>query len=337
MEAAVNEKMFDTQHRLVPAEPGDHSRVWGVNSPVPLPAFGGKVSESAADQSSCRTPQPVKTEKCAQSGAFLATSDYDASLTAPGEQNVDVVPGSKKKMSQVGAGARASGKPSRLWFADCTFEDKVSEELAENMDRYADSYELERGFKRRSSRLRQGGPKASAFFPVTPSRCAAPAWMLYMTFQDKRAARRVAAQFSRMCGSFPDAPELRGGLFGSRFAPQYAARAQALSQLFAFAWLSHSTSLDRKEMETDVLTSPLSVRQKRMLQGSVSRKSYEAPQSFVPREYNPVIGSVVGALVFAGIVNVKDEHASKLRRCFRGTAPGAVESHFVSPSDCFEW
>ena len=36
-------------------------------------------------------------DKRAQSGAFLAMFDYDASLTALGAQKVDVVPGKKKE------------------------------------------------------------------------------------------------------------------------------------------------------------------------------------------------------------------------------------------------
>ena len=46
---------------------------------------------------------------------------------------------------------------------------------------------------------------------------------------------------------------------------------------------------------------------------------------------------VVGTLVFVVIVNVKDGRASKLRLRIRGAAPGAGESRFAFPSDCFAW
>ena len=105
-------------------------------------------------------------------GARLAISDHDASLTAPGSQKADVVPGSKKKMSHV----EANGKLFNLWCADCTFEDEASEELVENAERRAGSYELEYGLKRPLSRLRPEGPRASAFFLNFPSRCASPVW-----------------------------------------------------------------------------------------------------------------------------------------------------------------
>ena len=95
---------------------------------------------------------------------------------------MDVAPGSKKKMSQVKANARALGKLSTLRFADCAFEDKASEELAEAAMRYAGSYESAHGFKWPSSRLRQVGRRVSAFFPDTPSSFPGPAWMLYKRF-----------------------------------------------------------------------------------------------------------------------------------------------------------
>ena len=88
-------------------------------------------------------------------------------------------------------------------------------------------------------------------------------------------------------------------------------------------------------MVANVLTSPLPVRQKQMTQGSVSNKSYEAPQSYVPREYNFAMDSVVGAAAFAEIANVKDGRVPKLRTHMRGAEPGVGESRFVFPSDCF--
>ena len=78
MVAAVHEKMFEEQHGIAPAQPGDRRRVWGVISSAFSPAIGSKVSESAAEQSGYCMPQPVKKGKCAQSGAFLAMSSYDA-------------------------------------------------------------------------------------------------------------------------------------------------------------------------------------------------------------------------------------------------------------------
>ena len=73
-----------------------------------------------------------------------------------------------------------------------------------------------------------------------------------------------------------------------------------------------------------------------MVQGSAAYPSYEVSGSFAPWEYNTVWDNVVGALVRAVIVNVRDGRAPKWRLRMHGTAPGAGESLFVFPSDCFE-
>ena len=267
-------------------------------------------------------------------GAWLIMSYYDASLTAPGVQNEEVDPGAPVQLAQVEDGALVLGTLFQSSSAGCSFEEKASEELVDHMRRYARSYELEHGCKRSPSRLRQWGPRATAFFAYTPSCCASSAWMLYKLFQDKWAVRYSAAQPSRMFGVSPYAPELRETVYGS-FAFRFAARAQALLQLLVYMWLSLMVSLKKKVAATDFLASSLAVRQRRMIQGSVSSGPYESLQSFGPRGYNSVLDSVAGALARALIANVKDPRASKLRRCLGGTALGAGGSHFVFPSDCF--
>ena len=150
-------------------------------------------------------------------------------------------------------------------------------------------------------------------------------------------AKHLAAHSFRLCGLFPDAPELRGSLYGSGFAFQYAGRAQALPKmLLRLCWL-FTAFLGSMAMVTNVLTSALSVCRKGAFQGSVSGGSYEAPQSFAPREYDSVLGDVVGMSASAWIVNVKDGRALPLCSRIGRAAPGAGESRFVFPSDCFEW
>ena len=92
------------------------------------------------------------------------------------------MPGGKKKTSRLEANAAAPGELFKLRFPGRAFEDKASEELADNMTGSSDSHELELGFKRPSSRLRQGGPEVSALFPDSLSRCAAPARLPYKMF-----------------------------------------------------------------------------------------------------------------------------------------------------------
>ena len=168
-------------------------------------------------------------------------------------------PGYQKKMSRVAASAAAFGKLFQLRFGDCAFYGKAFGESAENMERRKDSYELEHGFKRSSSRLRQGGPGASVFFPDTPSCCVDPAWMLYEMFQDKWIVRHIAPRSSRMYEAPPDEPELRGSPRGSGFALQNAARARASLQLLVFMWSLPTAPPGNKVMVTNKLTSSRSV------------------------------------------------------------------------------
>ena len=150
-------------------------------------------------------------------------------------------------------------------------------------------------------------------------------------------ARNLAAQSFWMYGPFPCTPELRGGLFCSGFAFQYAARAQAWFQILVFARLLPTASLENKVVVTNVLTSSLSLCRNQVTLWSASRAAYEAPQSFAPCAYNSVMDNVAGSSAFAGIANVKDEHASMSRLRTGGAAPSAGESHFGFQSNCFEW
>ena len=68
-------------------------------------------------------------------------------------------------------------------------------------------------------------------FPDVPKCCAFLAWLLYKLFQERWAARCLAAQYLRTYGSFPYAPSLRGSLYGSGFAPQLAARARPVTDI----------------------------------------------------------------------------------------------------------
>ena len=80
----VDAKAFDVQHALVPVQPDDQSRVWGVNSFAVLPMFGRAFSEDAAQQSGFRMPAASFQEKGNHSGLWLAVVDPDAAVTVPG-------------------------------------------------------------------------------------------------------------------------------------------------------------------------------------------------------------------------------------------------------------
>ena len=108
-----------------------------------------------------------------------------------------------------------------------------------------------------------------------------------MLFQDKWAAKHLAAQSFRMHGVPPGAPELRGNLYGS-FAFRYVARAQALFPLLVYMRLLPTVSPKNRATATDV-----SARRKQMAQGSAPSGTYETPQSFGPRGRNS-IGTLTG-------------------------------------------
>ena len=116
---------------------GVQDRAWGVNPRVRWPASGGKPSQAAAGQPGYRKSQSVKKGVRARSGARLAKSYRDASLTAPGAQNVYGGPGNTGQLPQVEAEAVALGKLFHSSFGDCTFDDKASRELVGNMMRHA--------------------------------------------------------------------------------------------------------------------------------------------------------------------------------------------------------
>ena len=172
---------------------------------------------------------------------------------------------------------------------------------------------------------------APAFFADALSRCSPSARMLYKLPQDKWVAKRLAAQSSRTCCVFSGAPELRGCQCGC-FAFQYAARAQALLQLFVYMSLLPAASLMNKAMVADFSASSLAPCQKQMIQRSVSRGSRETPQLFRPRGRDSVLDTVVGSLAFARIMNATGPRASNLRFRIGVAAPGVGESHIAPPS-----
>ena len=69
---------------LVPVQPDDKSRVWGVNSFAASPAFGGAFNKDVAQQSGYPMPASSRQEKGTHSGLRLAAVDPDAPVTAPG-------------------------------------------------------------------------------------------------------------------------------------------------------------------------------------------------------------------------------------------------------------
>ena len=83
---------------------------------------------------------------------------------------------------------------------------------------------------------------------------------------------------------------------------------------------------------TNVLASASTACQKQMIQGSAPSGSYEAPQSFVPWEYNSVLGSLVGMLAVALSVGAKMDAC---RGC--ASVSGPLRPVRVSRTFCSRW
>ena len=85
-----NKDVFGDQYGHMPAEPGDESHVWGVNSFAVSPMFEGALQPAVARQCGYRMPSPSYHEQGANSGVWPAMADPDATATVPG-----VVPDAK--------------------------------------------------------------------------------------------------------------------------------------------------------------------------------------------------------------------------------------------------
>ena len=145
-------------------------------------------------------------------------------------------------------------------------------------------YESERGFDRCSSRLRHTGLRVSPFAADVRSSCTDSVLFPYELFQDRLAAPHLAVQTCRIFGPSLDAGSLGGNLYNSGFAFQFAARAQASSQLPVSAWLLPPVPASAlpEAMLTRVLPTEVAARQRQTIQGSVVSPSYNAQESFAP-------------------------------------------------------
>ena len=80
----VDKGVFERMRALIPAQPSDKYRVWGVKSFAVLPMFGGVYREDVAQQYGYRTPVSLRRERGTRSGLRSAVADPDATLAAPG-------------------------------------------------------------------------------------------------------------------------------------------------------------------------------------------------------------------------------------------------------------
>ena len=104
-----------------------------------------------------------------------------------------VAPGSKASAPPVDENTLVSGKSPKMKFDECTQVPEGTEKLALETLRHNGRYELEHGFRRRSSRMRHDRPRVSLLASDVPASCPDSAWSSYKVdlslFHDRVAGR----------------------------------------------------------------------------------------------------------------------------------------------------
>ena len=216
-EKVAQHEAFDEQYAHPPVQPGDKSRVWGVNSFALLPMFGGAFREDVAQQRGFRTPVPPSREKRTRSGLGLTVVDPDATATVP-----DFASRAKEEAAGVEASTAHSnavilGKLFAKWVGNCTRAGKETQGLVDNALGYAGRCALEAGFRRCASRMGIPNSRASWFARYVPSGVGNAEWYLYeaigITYLP--AFFRVAPY--RMAEGMPLSDDPRGSLAGQGY------------------------------------------------------------------------------------------------------------------------
>ena len=178
-EKIVQEQAPDDLRGMLPVQPGDKSRVWGVNSFATLPMFGGVFREDAAQKCGFRTPVSSRRGVGTHSGLWLTAVDPDAAATAPGVAPHVKGEAAGVEASTVCANAVISGKLSVKWPGNCANTSKETQVLVENALEYAGRYALEAGFRRRNSRVGIPNSRAGWFVRDVPENMGNAEWRFY--------------------------------------------------------------------------------------------------------------------------------------------------------------
>ena len=334
----VDAATFEIQHALLPVQPDDQSRVWGVNSFAVLPTFGRPFSEEAAQQSGFRMPAASFEEKGNHSGVWLAVTDPDATVTVPG--TVEHVEGEAKgqAVSSLVKNAAVLGKLFVKWFGNCTKDAGDTQSLVKNAMGYAERYKLEVGLKRCHSRVGVHTTRAGWFARDYPSPMSGAEWYLYEALSKSHLPLTLQVEPYRITESMPASPSLRGSLDGHGLVYQYVARIQALVQLLVEVWLTPTVRYSNRVAITEVLTRAMEACYKMICSGSLGKREsvpYSLPDA--SWSFNTVLDNVVFTTVFGTVVNEPTDDAGMLQVLLAGTAPGVGEYHYAFPSDCFAW
>ena len=139
---------FDCVRALLRVQPGDKSRVWGVNSFATLPMFRGAFREDVAQQRGFRMPVSSNQEKGTRSGLRLTVVDPDATVTGPGVASHAKEEAAGIESSTVHANAVILGKLFAKWSGNCASSRNQTRVLVDNALKFADRNALEAGFRR---------------------------------------------------------------------------------------------------------------------------------------------------------------------------------------------
>ena len=334
----VDAKNFEVQHGLVPVQPDDHSRVWGVNSFAVLPMFGRAFSEEAAQQPGFRMPAASFQEMGNHSGLWLAVVDPDAAVTVPGTAEHVKSEAMGREVSGVKENAGVLGKLFVKWFENCTNGSGETQTLVDNAMGYAEKYKLEAGLRRNHSRAGVSPTRAGWFVRDFPSPMRCPEWCMYEALSEKLLPMVHRVNPYRITECTPTSPSLSGSLKGAGYLYQFVARIQALVQLLVEIWLTPTVRYENRVAITEVLTRAIEACHQMIGTGLLPK--HESP-SYGPAEsswpYNSVLDNAVFMVVFGIVVNEASTGAGMLQVQIAGTAPGVGEYHYAFASDCFGW
>ena len=175
----VDKDVFERLRGVVPAQPGDKSRVWGVNSFAELPMFAGVFCEDVSQLCGYRAPASSRQESGTRSGPLLAIVDPDASVTAPGGASYVKEGAAGGASSEVSKHADISGKVFVKRFGFWAAGPNGMQVLVENATGCADMYALGAGFRRGASRVGVPSSRAARFVRDVPESMASPGWCLF--------------------------------------------------------------------------------------------------------------------------------------------------------------
>ena len=132
-EKIMEPEASDCLRALLPVQPDDKSRVWGVNSSAMSPMLGGVFREGVAQRRGSRTPASASRGKGSHSSMWLTVIDPDATVAAPGAAPHVKEEASGIEASTAHANAVILGRLFTKWFGNRTSSSKETQVLVDNV------------------------------------------------------------------------------------------------------------------------------------------------------------------------------------------------------------